>query len=105
MADDKFLAELAELNRQYAAALPERREAMQAAWARFRGGDLDALDPLYREVHYLTGTGGTFGQPAISTAAGALEVRLIALRGRAPTAEELSDVARLELALEAAFPP
>jgi hypothetical protein len=104
VADDRFLAELAELNWQYVAALPERRTALNAAWARFHGGELAALDPFYREVHYLTGTGATFGQPAISDAAGVLEARLIAVRGRAPAGEEMAEIARLRDALDAAFP-
>ncbi len=73
---EKFLAELAELNRQYAEALPERLTLVDAAWAAVRGGERAALEDLLKEAHYLAGSGATFGQPAVSEAAGALEMYL-----------------------------
>lgn len=73
---EKFLAELAELNRQYAADLPARLARVDVAWAAVRGGDRTALEELLREAHYLAGSGATFGQPAVSEAAGALEMYL-----------------------------
>jgi chemotaxis protein histidine kinase CheA len=104
MSDDDFLAELAELNRQYSAALPERLDAVRAALAALEAGDAAAVLPLCREAHYLAGTGGTFGLPAISTTAGALETLLLGLGGRGPDAAERIQISALTAALIAAAP-
>jgi len=88
---EKFLAELAELNRQYAEALPGRLALVDAAWTAVRGGDRAALEDLLREAHYLAGSGSTFGQPAVSEAAGALELYLWPLvKGQGGAIDEIT---------------
>jgi len=89
-----FHAELAAMNREYVTALPGRLEAMQAAWSAVQAGDAVALQALVKDAHYLAGTGATFGQPPISTAAGALELLLwpLAKAGVLPDAAQTTAI-------------
>ncbi len=75
-ADDAFLADLAEMSREYAGALPARFAEMAISWERVRGGDLAAMHALVTDAHYLAGTGATFGLPSVSVCAGELEAAL-----------------------------
>ena len=103
-----FLAELEAMNREYVGALRGRFAAMTAAWAAVQKGDAAALQGLVKDAHYLAGTGATFGQPPISTAAGALEALLwpLAKTGAQPDsglASAISEqMAGLRAAVEAA---
>ncbi len=102
---EKFLAELAELNRQYAAALPERLALLDAAWKAVRNGERSALEDLLKEAHYLAGSGSTFGQPAVSEAAGALELFLWPLvKGQGGAIDETT-IAALVAGVHRAVPP
>ncbi len=67
MADDSFARKFAELGEQFRAQLPKRLAKMRRL--RRKG----ALDELRAIAHQLAGRGGTFGAPAITTTARAVE--------------------------------
>ena len=99
-----FLAELEAMNREYVLAMPARFAAMTAAWAAVQRGEAAALQALVKDAHYLAGTGATFGQPPISTAAGALEALLwpLAKSGALPGVEAAKAIAWQMASLNAA---
>ncbi|MHB1216204.1 MAG: PAS domain-containing protein [Thiobacillus sp.] len=81
---------LAELQRQFAAQLPGRLDAVHAqvqALAVWQAGEAEAL---HRMVQSLTSSAGIFGMPSLSEVARMLETRLAALlkAGVAPTEAE-----------------
>lgn len=79
------------LKQAYLDTLPERAGEIDALAASIRhdpGSEKgrDGLDALYNLVHKLSGSGGTFGFPAISDAAQILEEECGALK-KAPSAD------------------
>ncbi|MGB4359346.1 MAG: diguanylate cyclase, partial [Rhodoferax sp.] len=69
---------LAQLRADYLARLPAELTALQALGACLSGDDTDrtSLDELHHRLHKLAGSGGTFGQAALSAGAHALEQRV-----------------------------
>jgi hypothetical protein len=67
---------LARLSADYAAQLPDRLAAVRTHWDALSGGDATAADPFLRAVHYLAGTGATFGRADVSDLANRLEALL-----------------------------
>lgn len=65
-----FADKLAELRRVYVASLPLKLDEIFAAMTRRAFGDTRSL------AHRLRGTAGSYGLPAISAAAGAIEDRM-----------------------------
>ncbi|MGM0554257.1 MAG: response regulator [Pseudomonadota bacterium] len=72
---------LYELQRQFAATLPGRLEALRAQYQSLRLSDWQPAEgqALYHQIHSLTGSAGTFGMESVSAAARELEVRLKAI--------------------------
>lgn len=66
-------AMLARLSADYAAQLPGRLAEVRTRWNALAGGDEAAADPFLRAVHYLAGTGATFGRADVSDIANRLE--------------------------------
>lgn len=68
----------ASLRDYFAARLPERLREVDEAWEQVRasGWKEEETRTLYRLAHSLTGAGATFGFPAVTDAARALEQRL-----------------------------
>jgi DNA-binding response OmpR family regulator len=64
---------MAELQHLYRSALAGRIEALERARDRLLGGDEAAVDAIRRVAHALRGSGGTYGFPEVSAAAGAVE--------------------------------
>lgn len=103
---DELRDKLAELSRNFAAELPVRMLEIRDLWANARSAD--AANPgtaelwtrLRSRLHYLSGTGGTFGMPEASTHAGDAEIIIIALleEPRPPSVEETES---LNAAIEA----
>jgi diguanylate cyclase (GGDEF)-like protein len=75
-AASDFAAQLAALNAQFSAQLSSTLDDMDQQ-VRGQGPDLPhaVLAELHAKLHKLAGAGGTFGFPALSTQASALEVR------------------------------
>lgn len=97
-ADDALQAPLAELKREYAAALPDKLQELQDNWrAAQETGEREPLVAMYRTAHQLTGSGATYGFAEITATARALELYLKPrLRSsQALTTEESSQVAQL----------
>lgn len=67
MADDDVAREIEELRSAYRAGLPQKIDALGAAIA---DEDRDAARAL---AHRLRGTSGSYGLPAVSAIAGAIE--------------------------------
>lgn len=66
---------LREHRERYLLSLPGRIDRIRALWVSTRGaGDTQGLRELVREVHSIAGSGGTFGLPAVSESARALEL-------------------------------
>jgi len=106
--DNEFERELARLSAEFVERLPLQVRSVGddlAAWLSLpRGAGL--YERLSHKVHQLKGSGSTFGCPAISDAARALEQRLAELRAasREDVAPEYQDVetAMQQLQYEAA---
>lgn len=58
---------LAELQANFIDELPERCGGIEAQVLALERGDPDAFGELYRQVHSLKGSGGTFGVPIVTT--------------------------------------
>lgn len=70
--------ELEKLRQLYLSRLPQEVQQLQGALSQFRQhDDTDARTDALARAHKLTGSGGTFGFPQISAAAGALEQALV----------------------------
>ena len=80
MAPPDISAQLAALNRDYAARLPERVAALRASATalNMRWDDAAALE-LRRLLHNLAGSGASYGLPAVSGHARSAEHALVAL--------------------------
>lgn len=79
MADSQaFQARLKVLSDAYAAQLPAKLDQIEQAWLRVpsAGWDDEGFQALHRMVHSLTGSGKTFGFPALSDTARNLEACL-----------------------------
>lgn len=79
------------LHEYFAGRLPDRLREIDEAWQAVRESawNEEAVRLLYRLAHSLSGAGATFGFPAVSEAARALEHRLQTAaksRGAAPDA-------------------
>lgn len=101
-ADDALQAPLAELKREYAAALPDKLQELQKNWRAAQGtGEREPLVAMYRAAHQLTGSGATYGFAEITATARALELYLKPrLRSAQPlSAEESSQIDQLLAAL------
>lgn len=105
--DDRLRAELALLNRRFAEDLPRRLAAARAGWDAWSAGDDDGFATLLTAVHYLAGSGATFGRPDVSEAAAVLEALLQPWRGRdgRPDAATAAAIAEALAALEAGARP
>jgi PAS domain S-box-containing protein len=83
-----FADALQEMQRQFAAALPDRIETLQAQYRALNLADWRVADAqtLHQQLHALTGSAGTFGMESLSAAARQLEIRLEAIvaSGMAP---------------------
>lgn len=94
--------EFEDLRRGYARDLPAKVARIEDAWSHVvaAGTGGETLDTLRRMVHSLVGGAGSFGLPAVTERARALEVAVDALvkRGDAPVGPA---AARIEEALEA----
>jgi len=65
------------LNMRYAADLPATIAEIDGLWTKVVGGnDPTAIKLLYRELHSLAGSGGTFGYSTLGNAAQAMEFAL-----------------------------
>lgn len=75
-------AELLVLQQAFADELPQRIAAINRSWQEFRNQlhDQELGDELYRQVHNLSGAGGTFGVLPVSHASHELELAIKALR-------------------------
>jgi len=84
---DSAALELGSLREYFAGRLPERLREVEAAWRQVvetRWSE-PALKDFHRFVHSLCGAGATFGFPALSAAARALEQQLRSVvRGQEP---------------------
>jgi len=80
-----------ELRRHFAEKFPQRADSIDEAWkkASESAWDRQAFRELHRSVHGLTGSGTTFGYPAVSEAARAAEgvMNAVAERKNPPTDE------------------
>jgi HPt (histidine-containing phosphotransfer) domain-containing protein len=87
---DGFEEFLARQRADYGRALPARVAALREAWLRAAASRSDEdYRTLEREAHSIAGSGGTFGFPAVGTAARELE-------GAAERRDEAAIVAALE---------
>ncbi len=76
-ANDDFEARFAALTQAFAAALPQRREAVTQSWQAWCAGDTAARDVLQASVHRLAGAADNYGYTALGAAARALDARLL----------------------------
>lgn len=76
--NDKLKEKLGQLRRGFIVSLPVQIKDIQKHWEQVRNtaGDDESLRTLYRMVHSLVGSSGTFGMNAISSAARNLEQHL-----------------------------
>lgn len=86
-----------DLQHQYLAQIEAKLRQIEAIWARWQDGALqpDDLYELQRIAHNLAGSGATFGLPAISEAARALDVALQSVIQRANADEATASLASL----------
>lgn len=92
---------------QFAEQLPARLAELRTCLAAWQAAPEDdgALAALYRVVHRLAGSAGTFGMPAFGEACRAAEMRLDAMREQtARSPDEVAQVAAQVAALEG-LPP
>ncbi|MFZ4761512.1 MAG: Hpt domain-containing protein [Alphaproteobacteria bacterium] len=85
---------------EYEAKLGHHSLAIQKKWAEYKNlSSADSLQEFHFLVHFLAGTGETYGYPAITWAAREIEMIIIqnTRQNRSPTAPEL---ARIEAMLE-----
>ena len=75
MPDDDFARELEGLKVEYRATLPQRLQAIDAAWAAVRRGEgnSEAVRTVLRNLHSMAGSALTFGMPELGKAAAAAE--------------------------------
>jgi len=93
MADfGELTAKLKLLNDAYAVQLPEKLSQLEQAWSLLPRNEWDeeGFQALHRMVHSMTGSGKTFGFPALSDVARNLEdcLKLVAQKKVAPNEEQ-----------------
>ena len=90
-------ATLKALGDSYAARLPEKMAQLEQQWRQLSGDNGEGFETLHRMVHSLTGSGKTFGFPALSEAAYELEAALneIIAAKAAPDSEQAAQIERL----------
>ncbi len=95
---------LEHLRRRYRRELGEKCTRARHLWASAQAGDPGALAELVRHCHRLAGSGTTFGLPAVTDGARALEMLLkpLAGPGAPPVTAVAAEAERLLEALEAA---
>ncbi len=98
----EFQAKLQALREAFLRELPERLQALEAAWS---PRTAEAAEAALFLAHRLSGAGATFGHPAISEAARAMEERLRALPAKAGEAELRTVDAALKELKSAAWNP
>ena len=108
-AIDTLEEKLAELNAAFAASMPQRIEAIEAAWAAYEAASetADAFELLYRAVHNLAGSCATYGFAETGERARTLCVELYEIREKnvVPTTQRRERVAAMVAALrEGALP-
>ncbi len=96
---------LAEMRRDFAATLPDRRHALITAWRDLAEGDwsADSVEAAYRVVHSLAGAAETFGFSDLGQAARALNDAVHDLRPGPTTADQRAKAERLCAQVFAAF--
>jgi periplasmic divalent cation tolerance protein len=102
-----FQERYAALARDWCRLLPARLEDVRARTEACQAGphDADALQELYRQVHMLAGSAGTFGLHAVGDRAREMEDELVRFMATAPDAGgDFSAVQRGLDALMAAAP-
>ena len=102
-----FQERYAALARDWRAQLPARLEDVQARTAACgqQPGDHHALEELYRQVHMLAGSAGTFGLADVGDRAREMEAGLVRLMAMSPrAAADFEGVRRGLEALLAAAP-
>lgn len=70
---------LAQVQQKYFAQLPEKISEIEVTWNKFETGSIRqhaVLDELYRHIHSLAGSSGTFGAEELSTTAKELQQHL-----------------------------
>ncbi len=101
--------EFQKLRAEFRGSMPAKITRLRSLWARVDCDepDADALEILRRELHTMTGSGGTFGLPQVSKAAAAAEACLEGLKdGSRPGGKRSGRFGRLLDALEeSAAPP
>lgn len=72
-----FQAAIVALTAKFVASLPEKRQAMESAFALWKdAGDANALKDLIGVAHKLAGSGGSYGFDALGRAARDLETEV-----------------------------
>jgi HPt (histidine-containing phosphotransfer) domain-containing protein len=102
-----FQERYAALARDWRNQLPARLEELQARTAACRRapGESQSLDELYRQVHTLAGSAGTFGLAAVGDRAREMEHEVLRVMALAPRTPADFDGVQRELdALRAAAP-
>src|SRR5215510_12302041 len=101
--------EFQKLRAEFRGSLPAKLTRLRSLWGRIDCDepDADALEILRRELHTMAGSGGTFGLPLVSKAAGAAEAALEGLRdGSRPGGKRAKRfLAQLDSLEKAARPP
>jgi HPt (histidine-containing phosphotransfer) domain-containing protein len=103
--DEKLAAALRELRAEYLEQSPQRLAELWSAFARVQNGDADGLARLQSFAHRLAGTGGSYGLPAVTDTARALDQACRALRetGNAPRPADVQQVRSLLQGVADAF--
>ena len=77
-----FTQLLAQMRDDFVGELPERCDVLEECVLALGRGTADAFDELFRHIHSLKGSGGTFGLPIISSICHQFESFVSAVRGR-----------------------
>lgn len=108
--EDDFDAMLAELNREFMERLPTTLDEIDSAFAALATNaapeDPLLLDTLYRLLHSLAGSAGTFGQPLLGEQAKQAEHVVVAARSTGGfSAAERGELANRLAQLRTHLPP
>lgn len=100
MSDDELRQLMAAVNAEFRAVLPARIAAIEALWEQVARDENTAqgMQELFRAVHALAGSAGTFGCAAVGKAAAAAEAALEPHRdtGSPPEAAQAEIAQRLD---------
>jgi chemotaxis protein histidine kinase CheA len=103
---DEAIAQLQALRTAFAASLSDKVAAIHALWQLVKQqneGDSDELRELYRAVHNLAGSAGTFGQAEVSVIARRLENELKPILNRGNVPLDVTQIQLIEVALAYMF--